>query len=145
MRLAAYTALFLVAACELPSIAFADPSPAPSPSTSPVSAASIAPDAEDPAVTVKAKRYLADAQSGTIDRSLLSERMNTALTPDVVAAVAARLGPLGTPSSFEFVSRKSMGPYEQFVYKLTWPTGTFNEIFVYDGFGKIAGLLFKPI
>jgi hypothetical protein len=99
---------------------------------------------EDPAMTVLAKKLLAQAQSGKPDQSLFSARMNAALTPDMVASVAQQLAPLGTPAEVRFMSETSASGYEQYRYRIVWPAGSLDETFALDQSGKIIGWFFKP-
>lgn len=130
-------ALFaLVVAClPLQETAVAAPAPAPTPMSTP----------SDAAVMARAKEWLARMQAGNLDRSQFDAAMNAAVTPSVVRQVIAQIGRLGQPSAFVLVGIQDVdGGYTAYVYRLTFPSGVWNEVFVLDGTGKISGIRFMP-
>ncbi len=91
-----------------------------------------------------AASLLAQAQSGHIDRTRLSGKMNDVLTPAMVSSVAGQLGTLGKPTSITFVKHVTAGGYSTYEYVIAWPSGSLTEQFSFDTDGKIGGWLFKP-
>jgi hypothetical protein len=63
--------------------------------TAPSSAPSAAATDADAAVAARAKDWLHQIQTGKIDRSQLTDKMNAALTDSMLAQVSAQLAPLG--------------------------------------------------
>jgi len=84
------------------------------------------------------------AQSGNIDRSMFTATASNALTPQILDKVKARLAPLGTPSKIMFLLRSTRDGNVVNVYRVVWPTITFDEsIFQKIGDEKISNLLFR--
>lgn len=94
----------------------------------------------DAAVTARAKDWLHQIQTGKVDRSQLTDKMNAALTDSTLASVSSQLAPLGDPTSFTLDSKASKDPYTVYVFKVVWPSVTLTETFAVDQTGKIAGL-----
>ena len=55
---------------------------------------------------------------------------------------SSQLGPLGKPTAFTLSQKMVQGNYSIYVYTVTFPTITLNEIIMLDPDGKIAGLRF---
>ncbi|MBD5605972.1 MAG: hypothetical protein IAI48_12925 [Candidatus Eremiobacteraeota bacterium] len=136
-------AAFVLASFAVAPAASAD-APSPSPSSPPV-APSSAPTA-DPAVTARAMDWFHALQTGKLDRSQLTTEANAAFTDTLVAQVAAQIGPFGTPSSFAFLGKNTVGGVTAYVYKLgfTSPTPALTFVFATDAANKIAGLRVIP-
>jgi hypothetical protein len=118
----------------------ADPSPSPGATTSPASAQSAGAD-----ITARAKEWLHRLQTGNIDRSQLEEKMNAALTPDVVKQISGKFAPLGDPQSFTPLGQQSVtGDMTAYVYRVVFKSTTLNEVFILDKDGKIAGIQLPP-
>ena len=114
--------------------------PAPAASASPASA-----QAADPAIIARAKEWLHRLQTGDIDRSQLTAKMNEALTPDVIKQISAKFGPLGDPQTFAPLGQQSVpGDMTAYVYRVTFKSTTLNEVFVLDKDGKVAGVQLPP-
>ena len=121
------------------------PAAAPAPAASTVPAASpVAATPADAAVATRAKDWLHQLQTGKVDRSQLDAKMNTALTDSIVAQVSTQLAPLGDPTAFALTQKLVQGTNTIYIYKVTFPSVTLNEIFALDSDGKVAGLLLKP-
>jgi len=113
--------LTILAACTvMPSVVLAQASPSPTPEASPSAssaspAATIAPGAAsspaagsvDPAITARAKEWAHRIAKDDLDRSQLDAQMNAALTDAVAKQVAGQVAPLGDPTSFTFVSKRT--------------------------------------
>ncbi|MBV8343499.1 MAG: hypothetical protein JO190_00715 [Candidatus Eremiobacteraeota bacterium] len=94
----------------------------------------------DAAVTARAKDWLHQIQTGKVDRSQLTDKMNAALTDTTLASVSAQLSPLGDPTSFTLSGKTTEDVYTVYVFKVVWPSVTLAETFAVDRSGKIAGL-----
>lgn len=95
---------------------------------------------EDAAVTAKLRALLTDLQHGTVDRTSLSEPMNKALTPDVVARIAAQFGPLGALRSLTFRDKAGQAGFQVYHYSAAFAGGQAVGLTItLDGAGKIAG------
>jgi hypothetical protein len=80
---------------------------------------------------------------GNIDRSQLNDQMNAALTPDVVSRLAGELGSLGSPLSFNLANKQSLGAgLTQYLYRIRFDNGVWDETLVLDDYNKIAVLRF---
>jgi len=110
-------------------------SPAPTPSASA---------AADPAITARAKEWLHRLETADIDRTQLNAQMDAFLTPDTAKQLAAKIGTLGDPTSFVFVSKQTASGFAIYTYRATFNAATLNEIFVLDSAGKIGGLRLAP-
>lgn len=129
----------------LPSAAYAQ-SPAPA-SPAPSPAASAAPAAlptADPAITARAKDWFKRIQTANFDRSQLAANANAALTDTVAKGVAAQLGPLGEPTSFEYVDTRKIGDNTAYTYRVAFASTAIYYVFVLDPAGKISGLRLVP-
>jgi hypothetical protein len=102
-------------------------------------AATSAPTA-DAAVTARAKDWLHQIQTGKVDRTQLTDKMDAALTDSMLASVSAQLAPLGDPTSFTLSAKTTKDVYTVYVFKVQWPSVTLSETFAVDQTGKIAGL-----
>ncbi len=98
----------------------------------------------DPKVTAIAKDWLHRIQTANVDRSQLTDEMNTALTPSLVQQVAAQLAPLGDPTAVSFVGSNTVQGVTIYHFVLTFKMVTINELLGIDAAGKIAGLRFTP-
>ena len=96
--------------------------------------------AADATVTARAKDWLHQIQTGKIDRTQLTDKMNAAVTDSTLASVSAQLAPLGDPMSFTLSSKTFKDPYTVYVFSVQWPSITLTETFAVDKSGKIAGL-----
>lgn len=111
----------------------ASPSPAPIVSAAPSAT-------PDPAITARAKEWLHRLETADIDRSQLTSQMSDFLTPDRAKQLATRIGVLGDPTSFVFVSKQTTGDFVLYTYRATFKTTVLNEVFALDNSGKIGGL-----
>lgn len=102
-------------------------------------AATAAPASSDAAVAARAQSWLHAMQNGKIDRSQLDDKMNATLTDAKLAAVSAKLAPLGEPKSFTLEQKTTHPPYRVYVYKVVFAKMTLLETFTLDASGKIAG------
>jgi hypothetical protein len=103
-------------------------------------AATSAPADADAAVTTRAKDWLHQIQTGKIDRTQLSDKLNAVITDSMLANVSGQLAPLGDPTSFTLTSKAAKDNITVYVFKVQWPTVTLSETFSVDQSGKIAGL-----
>ncbi len=113
---------------------------APSPTPAAISAPTPPSDA---VVQGWARDWLRHLQMGNIDRSQLNDQMNAALTPDVVSRLAGELGSLGSPLSFNLANKQSLGAgLTQYLYRIRFDNGVWDETLVLDDYNKIAVLRF---
>ncbi|HVR47902.1 MAG TPA: hypothetical protein VMT95_14820 [Candidatus Binatia bacterium] len=106
-------------------------------------AATSAPTADaDAAVTARAKDWLHQIQTGKVDRTQLTDKMNAAPTDSTLANVSVQLAPLGDPTSFTLSAKTTKDVYTVYLFKVQWPSVTLSETFAVDQSGKIAGLYF---
>lgn len=115
-------------------------SPSPSAAASAASAQGAGAD-----IATRAKDWLHRLQTGDIDRSQLTDKMNVALTQDTIKQISSQLAPLGDPLSFTPLGQQSVaGDMTAYVYRVVFKTTTLNEVFVLDKDGKVAGVQFPP-
>lgn len=113
----------------------AAPSPVPSPA--PTSAA-------DAAAGVRATAWIRAVQAGTIDRKALTPEMDRLLTPALVAATAAQLGPLGAPVSVRQMQLVRQDGNTARVYAVDFAHASLTFVFATDdATGKVSGLRFS--
>jgi hypothetical protein len=95
----------------------------------------------DPAVTARAKAFYHALAAGSIDRSQLDAEANAKLTDETIKAVAAKLGPLGAPVTFEFVKSAPQGGSVLHAYLLSFGNGEKLEFVIgFDAQGKVSAL-----
>lgn len=100
---------------------------------------------EDPAITARAKALWQQFQTGTLDRSQFTDKMNAALTPDVLAGAKAQFAQLGAPTAWVYHGKAAQGGYTTYEYHVTFASGV--SLMVYMSVtkdGKIAGYLASP-
>lgn len=99
----------------------------------------------DPAVTAHAKTFYHALSVGSIDRSQLSAQANRKLTEATLKQVAAQLGPLGEPVTFEYVKSLPQGDATLHAYLLSFGGGQRLEFVIgFDGQGKVSALALRP-
>jgi hypothetical protein len=104
-------------------------------------AASATPPPEDAAVTLRFREALTSLLAGKIDRSQYSDTVKAALTPELLAATAAQLQPLGEIAKIEYVNSVALPKGTLYSYKVTFSSGkTLTWQFRIDDQGKIAGI-----
>jgi hypothetical protein len=125
-------------------IAQATPAPAssPVPATSPAAATPVK-TADDAAVATRAKDMLHQLQTGKVDRTQLDAKANAGLTDSMLSQASAKLGPLGDPTAFVLTQKLVQGTDTIYLYKVTFPSVTLNEVFVLDSDGKVTSIFFK--
>jgi hypothetical protein len=101
--------------------------------TTPAPAASPTPLREVGTVTVAAKDFYRRLVGGNIDRSRLTDEMNSSLTSAIVSDTSAQLGTLGNPL-WQFVGAVSTSAGPVYVYSLRYDNGTV----LYYSFGMNA-------
>ncbi len=74
----------------------------------------------DAAVMARAKDWLHQVQAGKIDRSQLTDKMNSLITDSTLAQVSAQLASLGEPRSFTLAQKTTQGALTAYVYKLRY-------------------------
>jgi CubicO group peptidase (beta-lactamase class C family) len=98
------------------------------------------PAAEDPAVTAKLRKFVADVQHDTIDRASLTDEMKAALTPAAASAVAGQFAAFGALQTLTFRSSEQVLSLTSYHYTATFAGGqTMPLTIALDKDGKIAG------
>jgi len=116
-----------------------DASPSPAPSAS----ASAQP--LDPAVLKRAKDWFHRVQTGTIDRTQLSDDLSARLGPDNVAALAKQTGDLGDPTTFAVAREIQTDVETTYIFRLTFASGqALSWALTIDTTGKITKLTLRP-
>jgi len=134
------TALFALALCAGPALASAQ-------STSPAPALSPAPAATPDPLKVQqlAIDVLTQLQNQSINRSLFSDKVNAALTDDVVRALGGQLSGIGTPAIMLLSSAQLDDGVTGYTFLLRVSrSGNLDEIIAIGPDGKIVGLNFVP-
>lgn len=98
----------------------------------------------DAVVTGWARDWLRSMQTGTIDRTQLTDEMNAALTPDTVRSVQAQLASLGQPIAVTLQRKATANGYIGYYFALRFDSGIWIEHLVLDANNKIAALRFTP-
>lgn len=95
---------------------------------------------EDPAITARAKGVWQMFASGNVDRSQLDARMNKAMTPQMLSAVAERFKPLGDPQTWVYRGKQTVQDDATYDYLVTFSSGIKLDVtMTLDKDGKIAG------
>ncbi len=94
---------------------------------------------ENPAVTALLHRFVDGLQHGSIDRSILSSRMDAALAPAAVASLAAQFASLGQLQSLIFRGKTASGEWNAYHYVGIFDSRHVPLTVVLEGSGKIAG------
>jgi hypothetical protein len=113
--------------------------------SNPQAPASAAPsDSSDASVQTLAQNVFHQAQAGSFDRSLLSQTMSSQLTDDLSAKLKTALAPLGDPTSWTLLGKKTDSGLTTYLYRLSFKDGNLDEKIVLDANGEIDGLWFTP-
>ena len=100
---------------------------------------------EDPKITARVKRVWNSLQSGTLDRSELSDRVNAELTPAVVARSSEQLKGLGAPTAWTYAGSTATGSTTTYKYRVEFATGdTFTVTMSVEAGGKITDFAIDP-
>ena len=84
-------------------------------------------------------------ETARLDRSQLTAQANAAFTDDLIKQISTNLKPLGTPTSFTFVTKRVVLDVTAYVYRVTFKTATFDYNFALDDGGKVDGLRLAPV
>jgi CubicO group peptidase (beta-lactamase class C family) len=99
---------------------------------------------EDSAITARVKEWFGRLARNDIDRTQLTTEMNSALSADQAASLAAQLTAAGQPTSFVFLGKTKHDIYDVYQYSVICPNGSLIFTFVLDPAGKVAGLFLRP-
>ena len=99
---------------------------------------------EDPAVTALALKIYGQMRTGKIDESLLSEQMNKALTPELLAQNKPVFDQLGDPTKLTLQSRKSSPQGTAYDYLADFAAAQLHVRIYIDPTGKVAGYNVAP-
>jgi len=95
------------------------------------------------ALTTQFTTFLTDILAGHVPATGISDKMQSALTPDVISAIDSNLAPLGTFQKLQYVSQDSAEGYQRYHYIAVFNKGTQPHLlpllFVLDSSGNIAG------
>ena len=98
---------------------------------------------EDPALTARAKAFVAALEAGRIDRAAVDPSVSAALGDDVVAKLAGQLRGAGE-IRWTFVSRISAERYDIAFYRLASRLGTLRLSFGADRSGRVRDFRLRP-
>ena len=119
--------------------------PAQAPAQSPaVPARSAEAPKEDPAVTALALKIYSQMRTGKIDESLLSEQMNKALTPELLAQNKPIFDQLGDPTKLTLQTHKSTPQGNAYDYLADFAAAQLHIRIYIDATGKVAGYNVAP-
>lgn len=82
-------------------------------------------------------------QTGKVDRTQLDAKANAALSDSTISQASTQLAKLGAPTAFALTQKQVQGTTTIYLYKVTFPSMTLNEIFVLDADGKVGGIVFR--
>jgi hypothetical protein len=121
-------------------------SPGPAISAEPTAPASAAADftTVDPTIAARAKDWFHRAQTATIDRTQLDDKMNAVLTDAAAKQFAAQIAPLGDATAFVFIAGRKFAGNTAYKFRVTFKTASFLWLFVLNDAGKISGLRLAP-
>jgi CubicO group peptidase (beta-lactamase class C family) len=96
---------------------------------------------EDAAITQRFRATLAALTSGVVDRTQLSDAVNTALTPQVLAQTAAQLTSFGSITQVRLIGSSRTGSLTVYDYAVSYTkSATLTWHFIVDDHGKISGI-----
>jgi CubicO group peptidase (beta-lactamase class C family) len=96
---------------------------------------------EDPSITARVKGIVANLQTGTFDRTQLTQNMSDLLTPALLKAAKGQLGPLGTPVAYIYKGTVAGTKPATYQYLVRFRDGTGLRVLVaFDADGRIATL-----
>ena len=99
---------------------------------------------EDPAVTALALKIYGQIRAGKIDEALMTDEMNKALSPAVLAQYKPIFDQLGDPSKLTLESSDKSAAGTQWVYLAVFATAQLHvKIFVATD-GKVGGYVLAP-
>ncbi len=98
---------------------------------------------EDPALTAKAKAFVAALGAGRIDRAAVDPSISAALGDDVLAKLAGQLRGAGE-IRWTFVSRVSADHRDVAFYRLVSRLGTLRLSFGADRTGRVRDFRLRP-
>lgn len=131
-------------AAAMPQLAQAQPAPSPAPTSSSSMHVQSAPQApEDPTVTARAKDIMHRVQTGTVDRSQLSDDYNKQVTDKTLSDASSELAALGEPRNFQYFGKLTQGDVTAYVYRVQMERGVVDELIAFDPSNKIVRLLFR--
>ncbi|HEY1976362.1 MAG TPA: serine hydrolase domain-containing protein [Candidatus Baltobacteraceae bacterium] len=99
---------------------------------------------EDPAVTARLRSLIAGLESGTLDRSQLTPRLNARFSPKMLAGIKSEIGPLGAPQQLLYVRKVSTAKVTIYTYRGVFAAATFNLNLGIDSMGKVSGITMTP-
>lgn len=101
---------------------------------------------EDPAVTKRAMEWFQAFQSGSIDRTQLTDQVNAKLTPSMLASMKKQLIPLGVPTGIAYGGARDVKGDTVYRYVVVFPVGALQEYLSVDKVShKISGVIFLPV
>jgi len=116
--------------------------PAQTPATAP--AARVEAAKEDPAVTALALKIYGQMRSGKVDESLMTEPMNKALTPAVLAQTKPMFDQLGDPVKLTLESSVKSAAGTTWVYLAEFATAQLHVHIYVMADGKVGGYRLAP-
>ena len=99
---------------------------------------------EDPAVTALALKIYQQMRAGKVDAALLSDELQKAMTPEVLAENKPLFDQLGDPTKLVVEKKETVAQGVKWEYLARFAAAEFHvDIFV-DKDGKVAGYFLKP-
>jgi D-alanyl-D-alanine carboxypeptidase len=94
---------------------------------------------DDPAIAALAQKTLRGFQTGDVDRADMTPGFAAFVTPEVVARSESAWAPLGEAQSFTLTGRNTSQGATQYVYRVEFPGGTVESLYIFIRNGKVAG------
>jgi hypothetical protein len=99
---------------------------------------------EDPAVTALARKIYSQMRTGKVDEMLLTEEMNKALSPEVLAQTKPVFDQLGDPVKLTLESGERATEGIRWVYLAVFPTAQLHVKILVGADGKVGGYSLAP-
>jgi hypothetical protein len=95
---------------------------------------------ENPAITALARQWVHRIQTGDIDKSQLTAKFASHLTPQMVDQVKDNLAPFGVPTSFVYRGKSAVHGATEYDYSVGFKSARIKLSLAIDHNGKIAAL-----
>jgi hypothetical protein len=124
-------------------VILANASPTPSTaSTSSTVVPSATPDVS--LLTARFTAFFTEVLAGKAPAQGLTDKMQSALTPDVLSKLSAYYGTLGKFERLTFKAEDEVQGFQRYHYTAVFSNGSSGVLFVVDSDGKIAGFFNEP-
>jgi CubicO group peptidase (beta-lactamase class C family) len=98
---------------------------------------------EDQKVTARLREWLRRFETGDVDRGQLTDKMSTALTPDLIAKTKSQFATLGDPQTLVYKGSTAESGDTVYTYFADFAVGKIRIVMALDAAGKIDGYFLR--